>query len=433
MIMNKLSVHSPNKTLGSKQGQLLVAGILVSSLLAGCGGGGGGSTSTSTASTSTQSDQQAAVAQQAAAAAQQAAAEQAAQQAAAAQVAADQATREAAQQSADQAVVDAQAVATAIGELIKQAVASANLAAQQAAAQQEAASAAQEAEDQSVNAVKALTATNGYVRQAQTAAQGIASAPTAADAKLLAETALAAAKAALTEQEKAQAAAEAAKAAAEAAVAQAQAAAARRYTKLDGMGNELSVAATSWSCLKDKQSGLVWEMKTNDGGVRDKDWRYRHLHNYGGYGNTVDTKGQVLCRGLGTCDAYTYVNAVNGESLCGRNSWRLPLKSELGSIAKINAGGQPPHIDQSFFPDIVYKPYAAAYCAMNTNTGADAEHNYQGVDYGLPLLNGIQTQENLENSILIPLRYYGEIKDGLVNNPGNASNWICYTRLVSSR
>ena len=69
---------------------------------------------------------------------------------------------------------------------------------------------------------------------------------------------------------------------------------------------------------------------------------------------------------------------------------------------------------------------------MNTNTGADAEHNYQGVDYGLPIQPaGSTSHSDLENSILVPLRYYGEGKvlDGLNDYPN--SNWICYTRLVT--
>ena len=186
--------------------------------------------------------------------------------------------------------------------------------------------------------------------------------------------------------------------------------------------------------------------KTDDGGLRDKDWRYRHLHNSGGYGGTRNYNGQIMCQGLGTCDAYSYVNAVKSQSLCGRTSWRLPLKSELGSIAKINAGGVPPHIDQTFFPDIVNKPYEAAYCtenmitnpaecgyepgtAVHYNADGRIECNYQGVDYGLPLLNGYQTQQNLELSILVPLRYYGEVKDGKPLWPN--ANWLCYTRLVS--
>ncbi|OQW99593.1 MAG: hypothetical protein BWK73_50190 [Thiothrix lacustris] len=210
--------------------------------------------------------------------------------------------------------------------------------------------------------------------------------------------------------------------------------ASKRYAKLDGNGNELSVLASSWSCVKDKNTGFIWEEKTNDGGLRDKDWRYRHMHNSGGYGGVRDTNGQTLCQGLGTCDAYSYMYAVNGSGLCGRNNWRVPLPKELGTIAQINPGSQPPppHIDTNFFPETANIPRKGAYCTENVD---GAEHNYQGIDFGLPILYSAFPNESPANvlgvSILVPLRFYGEIADGLINNPGQASNWICYTRLVS--
>ena len=421
MNMNIVQVHTPNKTLGSKHPRLLVAGMVMSSLLTACGNSGPSAEELAAQAAAAQ----AAIAAQAAAtaAAQAAAAKAAAEREAALETAHQEIT--AAVASVDKEAKAAQSASVTAGYLALQA-------GQQGASYQEVAEslaktktyaeqADQEAEKaaaQQAPAARAETAAQGSQSLEliqQSAQQAQQAATIAKEARIAAEAALQLTRTAaqqVTEEVK---------------VAEAS----RRYAKLDSGGNELSPSATSWSCVRDKTTGLVWEEKTNDGGLRDKDWRYRHMHNYGGYGNTVDTKGQVLCRGIGTCDAYSYANAVNGTGLCGRNSWRIPLKSELGSIAKINGGGQPPHIDQAFFPDIIYKPYEAAYCAMNTNTGSDAEHNYQGVDYGLPLLGGIQTQENLENSILIPLRYYGEIKDGTINNPGNASNWICYTRLVS--
>lgn len=427
MNMNRANVHTPNKALISKQGHLLLAGIVVSSLLTACGGSSGPSAAELAA--------QAAVAAQAAA---DKAAATAAAQAAAAQAAA---AREAALVTARKAVSDAvatvgtesqaaQVASTTAGYLALQAgqqaasyeeVAAslaatkayadkANTEAERAVAQK---TIAEKAGTQAEN-TQTIDALNILVKQVQDAAS------TAKEARIAAEAALESTRTAaqkVTEDIK---------------IAQAS----RRYTKLDSGGNALSALATSWSCVKDNTTGFVWEEKTNDGGVRDKDWRYRHMHNYGGYGNLVDTNGQTLCKGLGTCDAYTYVNAVNGSGLCGRNTWRLPLPRELGTIAQINPGSTPPHIDTNFFPETANIPTKGAYCTENANTGADAEHNYQGVDFGLPLLYSSFPNESPANvlgvSILVPLRFYGEIQDGLVNNPGQASNWICYTRVMST-
>lgn len=43
------------------------------------------------------------------------------------------------------------------------------------------------------------------------------------------------------------------------------------YTKLDAEGNALPDAAASWSMIKDNVTGLIWENKTDDGSIHDKD------------------------------------------------------------------------------------------------------------------------------------------------------------------
>ncbi len=424
MNMNIMQVHTPNKTLGSKNSHLLVAGILMSSLLTACGNSG----------PSAEESAAPAAAAQAAAAAQVAAT--AAAQAAAAEAAAErEAALEAAHQEITVAVASVDTEAKAAQSASSTAGYLALQAGQQGASYQEVAESvaktkayAEQADQEAAKAAaqKAPAARAEADAQGsqnleliqQSAKQAQQAATIAKDARIAAEEALQSTRTA------AQQVAEEVK------VAEAS----RRYAKLDSGGNELSPTATSWSCVKDKNTGMVWEEKTNDGGLRDKDWRYRHMHNYGGYGGVRDTNGQTLCQGLGTCDAYTYMNAVNGTGLCGRNSWRVPLPRELGTIAQINPGSVPPHIDTNFFPETANIPTKGAYCTENVD---GAEHNYQGIDFGLPILYSSFPNESPANvlgvSILVPLRFYGEIQDGLLNNPGNASNWICYTRLVSSR
>ena len=456
MNMNSVNVHTTNKTLPVKQGSLLLAGVLMSSLLTACGGSSGPSVEE--------------LAAQAAAAAQAAtdkAAAQAAADKAVAQAAADQAAATAAAQAAAaQLVADQQAALVAARQQVSDtaSLVETEVKAAQSASASAGALAVQAGQQASTYAELAasLKTTQSYAEQAKTeASRAVAQQVIVTKAKTDAEKSqdIEAVTALEKQAEGAVTVAKQARIAAEKALASTRTAAqtlsdaikaaeaSKHYTKLDANGQELPSSATSWSCVKDKTTGLVWEEKTNDGGVRDKNWRYRHLHNSGGYAGTVDYNGQTLCKGgLGSCDPYSYINVVNSQSLCGSTSWRLPLKGEFGGIAQINAGGTPPHIDQAFFPDVVNKPYEAAYCTENMNTPRDCgytdivvnpndntrtECNYQGVDFGLPLLNGIQTKENLENSILVPLRYYGEVKDGKPLWPN--ANWVCYTRLVSSR
>ncbi len=36
------------------------------------------------------------------------------------------------------------------------------------------------------------------------------------------------------------------------------------YTKLDAAGNDLPTGATEWTCVRDNDTGLIWEVKTDD-------------------------------------------------------------------------------------------------------------------------------------------------------------------------
>ncbi|MBO0613846.1 Lcl domain-containing protein [Thiothrix fructosivorans] len=214
-----------------------------------------------------------------------------------------------------------------------------------------------------------------------------------------------------------------------------------RYLKLDSGGNELPANASDWSCVKDKETGFVWEAKTNDGGLRDKGWRYRHFHNFAGYASNVDYNGKVLCQNLGSssCDAYSYVNGLQGSGLCGRSDWRLPLQGELLNLVTYHDDGSPPNIDRTYFSDTV----KGAYCAENTITNPDdcgyapgsnvsynadgrIECNYQGVDF-----SAVVRADNPRGDSMVALRFSGEVQDGKTAYPN--ANWICYTRLVSGQ
>lgn len=433
MNMNNVSVHTLNKTSITKQGQLVLAGILMSSLLTACGGSSGPS-----------------------------AEELAAQAAIAAQAAADKAAADAAKAAADaKAEEDRQANIAAARQKTKDIVAQAET---DTKAAQSASSIAGysllQAKQQGTGypeVAQALAETQAFADQAEQAAeqalaqQALATAAvsnadnaqTLADIQTFSQQAQSAAlsiKEARTAAEQARDATKnaAAKVSAEIKIAEA----ARRYTKLDSAGNALPASATSWACVKENATGKVWESKTNDNGLRDSDWRYRHFHNSAGYASTKDSNGITLCQGLGNCDAYSYVNAVNGTGLCGRAQWRLPTMEELLDLVQVNDNGQRPNIDLKFFPDTVNKAYQAAYCSENlartatdcgyapgtpVNKSADGriECNYQGVDYGLSI-----RADNPRGDSMVPLRHYGEVQDGLPTYP--ASNWICYTRLISS-
>ena len=129
-------------------------------------------------------------------------------------------------------------------------------------------------------------------------------------------------------------------------------------TKLDRFGSDLSDNSNSWSCVRDNHTGLVWENKTTDGGLRDKtnlySWFNPDNESNGGH---VGIKNGGNCSGS-DCDTHGYVKAINYEGLCGHHDWRLPNIMELisvmnnGQIQTRRLNGQyAPAIDVRYFPN----------------------------------------------------------------------------------
>ena len=101
--------------------------------------------------------------------------------------------------------------------------------------------------------------------------------------------------------------------------------------KIDGNGYVQPSSYSQWSCVTDSSSGLMWEVKTQDGGLRD----YSHAYSWAA--------------------AQSYVNSVNAQSLCGKSDWRLPEAEELLTLvnAKPSVSGSFPQriINADFFPN----------------------------------------------------------------------------------
>jgi len=84
----------------------------------------------------------------------------------------------------------------------------------------------------------------------------------------------------------------------------------------------LGAGPNDWGCTKDKVTGLTWEIKTADDGLR---WRRRYRH-------------------LGTeqpDDDSVFLSAVNAMGLCGAQDWRLPSLTELQGIAHYGVASGP--------------------------------------------------------------------------------------------
>lgn len=129
------------------------------------------------------------------------------------------------------------------------------------------------------------------------------------------------------------------------------------FTKLDAEGRPLAnqdaiYTITAWSCVRDDATGLMWEVKTTDGGLRDQGHTYTWYHpdperNAG----TPGTEDGGSCGGGAACDTQGYVEAVNGRGLCGHGDWRMPTRAELRTIVDYEASF--PAIDTAIFPNTV--------------------------------------------------------------------------------
>ena len=135
------------------------------------------------------------------------------------------------------------------------------------------------------------------------------------------------------------------------------------YTKLGAAGNTLDAAAASWSCVRDNVTGLVWEVKTADGGLRDASHRYSWLSNEATRngaqpGSTGDTQSCSASLGGQPCNTANLVAAVNAAGYCGASDWRMPTQAEL--LTLVHAGRLAPSIEPAIFINTPGAPYWSA-------------------------------------------------------------------------
>lgn len=126
-------------------------------------------------------------------------------------------------------------------------------------------------------------------------------------------------------------------------------------TKLNANGQALPYASAGWSCVKDNNTGLIWEIKSAQAGLQ------HNANSYSWFSNNKRVSGDNpgvanggVCVGS-ACDSQSYIAAVNQLKLCGRDDWRLPTLPELLGI--VHNGKRQPAIDQNFFPETLATGY----------------------------------------------------------------------------
>ncbi|MFI3136461.1 MAG: DUF1566 domain-containing protein [Methylococcaceae bacterium] len=138
-----------------------------------------------------------------------------------------------------------------------------------------------------------------------------------------------------------------------------------QYLKVSNIGVVLPDSATlgDWACTYDSERKLIWEVKTADKSLRNKDWTYSWFDSKNPIGEQGENSGSSKCQTVGRCDTEKFVQDVNLQSLCGAKNWRLASIDELKSLVRCagfplastefscQKSASSPTIDATYFPN----------------------------------------------------------------------------------
>lgn len=158
----------------------------------------------------------------------------------------------------------------------------------------------------------------------------------------------------------------------------------------------------SSSCVLDSETGLMWERKTNDGGLRDSAWSYMNTTNMNGvdprdtydWGECLASYGDSSDSDDVYCHTQGFVSAVNSVGICGFNDWRMPTIIELETLVEPN---QIPAIDTSKFPYTNYNPdpfYVHHWWYWSATPAGDSAAHYMYFELGISSQFGLNRQNS---------------------------------------
>lgn len=150
----------------------------------------------------------------------------------------------------------------------------------------------------------------------------------------------------------------------------------------DGSVNDGSdFASKPWTCVRDNQSGLMWEVKKSEPGLQHVNntysWYDPDERSNGGYAGKAN--GGV-CNGS-DCDTDAYARAINAIKLCGLDDWYLPSRFELNTIVDTSIPLPGPTFPKAYFPETLAGKYWTDTTFRTRRAGAWVWRFDQGSDY----------------------------------------------------
>jgi hypothetical protein len=152
------------------------------------------------------------------------------------------------------------------------------------------------------------------------------------------------------------------------------------YTKLDVSGNALAADAPHWAMVRDDVTGLIWEVKTDDNSIHDKD--NEHVW------QDIQPK---------------FIDPLNNENFGGYSDWRLPTIQELFTLVqniKIDPDKQTFKISEAYFPNTMPASYWSAtahgggadeMCLVDFDYEQTGCHGYESGSYYVLAVRGGQS------------------------------------------
>lgn len=175
------------------------------------------------------------------------------------------------------------------------------------------------------------------------------------------------------------------------------------FVKLDENGKELLSHASNWSCVLDKTTGLIWEVKNSYS--KNKTYAY-YDERFAGENDLSDnaTSGGEDGVWAGVNSSYgttaRYISYINNQKRCGFDRWRLPTREELRSLVyygqkEKDGNGNLVMIDLDYFPNTQNNDYW-------TSTPVSGHHRNNWVVY---FGNGMTTERDKATQRRIRLVY----------------------------